>query len=135
MWRSALQASERLPNSVRAVSILALPFVAFATNASLGSPAVWPLFVVFVALSMFALWAHLPVFVFSGPLPFSDRGVHRSDRIYPWERVTSIEPGEGRDLVAVLDDGERVRLRVRGDRTHDQYREIVNRHKPEAVHF
>ncbi len=135
MWTRALRASERLPNSVRAVSILALPFVAFATNAALGTRGVVPLFVLFVALSVFALWAHLPVFTFSGPLPFSDRGIHRSDRVYPWESVDAIEPGEGRDLVAILDDGERVRLRVRGDRTHEQYREIVNRYKPEAIRF
>jgi hypothetical protein len=135
MWSRALRSSERLPNSVRAVSILALPFLAFVTNASLGTPAVAPLFVLFVALTGFALWAHLPVLVFSGPLPFSDRGVHRSDQIYEWERVEAIEPGAGRDLVAVLDDGQRVRLRVRGDRTHEQYRALVTRYKPEAVRF
>lgn len=135
MWTRALRSSERLPNSVRAVSIVVLPFVAFATNASLGTTAAPPLAVLFVALTAFALWTHLPVLVFAGPLPFSDRGVHRSDRIYPWERVAAIEQGEDRGLVAVIDDGERVRLRVRGDRTPEQYREIVARYKPEAIRF
>jgi hypothetical protein len=135
MWTRVRQASERLPNRARAVSILVLPLLAFATNASVGTAAVRPLSVAFVALSLFTLWAHLPVLLFDGPLPFSARGVHRSDRIYPWEHVTAVEPGEGRDLVAVLDDGERVRLRVRGARTHEQYRDLVARYKPEAIRF
>lgn len=135
MWTRVRHASEGLPNWVRAVSILVLPLLAFATNYSLGTPASGPLTVAFVALSVFTLWAHLPVVLFDGPLPFSPRGVHRSDRIYPWEHVAAVEPGEGRDLVAVLDDGERVRLRVRGARTHEQYRRLVARYKPEAVRF
>lgn len=135
MWTRVRQASERLPNGLRATSILVLPLLAFATNFSLGSPAAWPLAAAFVALTVFALWAHLPVLMFDGPLAFSARGVHRSDRIYPWERVSAVEPGEGRDLVAVLDDGERVKVRVRGARSHEQYRELLARYKPDAIRF
>jgi hypothetical protein len=136
LWNRVYRASERLPNRVRAVAVLTLPFVAFATNAALGTPAVGPLFALFVALTLFTLWAHLPVFAFSGPLPFSDQGLHVAGEVHPWDRVATIEPAEdGRNLRAVLDDGRRVRLRVRGAHTHDEFRDIVRRHKPEAVAF
>jgi hypothetical protein len=135
MWTRALRASERLPAGLRVASIVVLPFVAFATNAALGTPAVMPLFTLFVVLTGVALWTHLPVLTFDGPLPFSDQGIHVAGEVYPWERVAAIEPGEGRNLLALLDDGQRLRLRVRGDRTHEQFRELVERHKPEAVRF
>lgn len=135
LWTRLQQSSERLPNWVRAVAVLTLPFVAFATNAALGTRAVGPLFVLFVALTLFTLWAHLPVFAFSGPLPFSSAGLHVADEVYPWEEVAAIEPGEGRNLRAILEGGRTVRIRVRGARTHDELRGIVERHKPAAIRF
>jgi len=115
--------------------VLSLPVLAFATNAALGSRWVVPLFVAFVVLTLFTLWAHLPVFAWDGPLPFSDRGVHLAGEIHPWAEVAAVEPGEGRNLAAVLRDGRRLTLRVRGERTWDEFRAAVARHKPEAVHF
>jgi len=129
------RASHDLPNPVRAASIIALPVLAFATNAALGTRWVAPLFAAFVALTLFALWAHLPVFAWDGPFPFSDRGIHVGGEIHPWDAVAAIEPGEGRNLAAVLTDGRRIPLRVRGERTWDEFRAAVLRHKPEAVAF
>jgi hypothetical protein len=127
--------SERLPNRVRAVAVLALPVLAFATNAALGTPWVGPLFAAFVALTLFTLYAHLPVFAWDGPLPFSDQGVHLAGEVHPWAEVDAVEPGAGRNLQAVLRDGRRLTLRVRGARTWDEFRTAVARHKPEAVRF
>jgi hypothetical protein len=130
-----LAASERLPTWVRVASIVALPLLAFATNASLGTPWLAPLFVAFVALTLFALFAHAPVFAWDGPLPFSDQGIHLAGEVHPWTQVTAIRPADGRNLEAVLADGQTLRLRVRGNRTWDDLRAAVARHKPQAVQF
>lgn len=133
--RPLLDASRRLPTWVRATSILILPVVAFATNASLGTPALGPLFAVFVGLSAFALFAHLPVMQFDGPLPFSDLGIHAHGDIVAWSEVARVEALGERDLVAVLTDDRMIRLRVRGARTRGELAAALARHKPEAVAF
>jgi hypothetical protein len=130
-----LAASERLPNWLRAASIIVLPLLAFATNAALGTPWVGPLFVLFVLLTLFALFAHAPVFAWDGPLPFSDQGIHVAGTVHPWTEVSAVRPADGRNLEAVLEDGQTLRLRVRGARTWDELRAAVARHKPQAAQF
>jgi hypothetical protein len=132
------RASQALPTWVRVASISLLPVVAFFTNAALGTGAFPPMVAAFLGLSVLALWAHLPVFRFDGPMPFSDLGVHASGgRIIPWDEVQAVEPLEGaeKDLEAVLVDGERVKLRVRGARTREEFRAALSRHRPDLVKF
>ncbi|HUH08038.1 MAG TPA: hypothetical protein VML96_09555 [Egibacteraceae bacterium] len=126
-----LAEAERIPNSARALIALLLPLIAFAT-AAFRSPALIALFIAWSALTLFA---HAPVFAFEGPLPFSSAGVHAGGRVHDWSQVTAVEPFGEKDLHAVLSDGQRVRLRVRGRRTRAQLREALARHKPEAVRF
>jgi hypothetical protein len=130
-----LSASERLPTWVRAASVCLLPVVAFATNVALGSPAASPMIALFLALSLFALFAHAPVFAFDGPLPFSALGVHVGGGVTPWSAVERIEPLGEKDLAAVLFDGSRLKVRVRGRRTREEFAAAIARHKPEAARF
>lgn len=122
-----------MPNWVRAVSLVALPLLAFATNASLGSAIAVPLFVAFVALTTFVLFAHLPVLTFDGPLPFSERGVHVRGEVYPWDTVVGMEPIGERDLQGRLDDGSVIRLRARGARTRQDLLEALRTYRPDLA--
>lgn len=124
-----------LPNWVRAVSIAALPLLAFATNASLGSALAVPLFVVFVLLTVFVLFAHLPVLTFDGPLPFSERGVHVRGEVHPWDTVVVIAPAGERDLEGLLTDGSRIRLRARGARTRQDLQVALQAYRPDLARF
>ncbi|HUH07477.1 MAG TPA: hypothetical protein VML96_06680 [Egibacteraceae bacterium] len=126
-----LGAAERVPNWVRAALAIGLPVVAFLTAAA-RSPV---MIAVFLAWSALTLMAHAPVFAFDGPLPFSSAGLHAAGRVHEWSHVIAVEPLGDKDLCAVLADGQRVRLRVRGRRTREQLREALARHKPEAVRF
>jgi len=109
--------------------------MAFATNASLGSALTGPLFVAFVALTAFVLFAHLPVLTFDGPLPFSERGIHVRGEIHPWDTVVGIEPIGERDLQGLLADGSRVRLRARGARTRQELKRALGMYRPDLARF
>lgn len=135
MLQPLIRASEGVPNGLRAASILVLPVLAFATNAALGTAWLAPLFVAFVALSLFTLFAHIPVLRFDGPLPFSELGVHVRGEVHDWGEVAMVEPAGEKDLEAVLTDGRRLPLRVRGSRSRDELRVALARYKPDAVRF
>jgi hypothetical protein len=126
-----LRAAERIPNPVRVLAIAVLPVLAFVT-ASFRSPLTVALFLVWSAVT---LAVHAPVFVFDGPLPFSDAGVHAAGRVHDWDEIVAVEPLGDKDLQAVLADGDRLKLRVRGRRSRGDFREALARHKPEALRF
>lgn len=133
-----MDSSLRLPTWVRAVTVVALPFVAFATAfANRSGSSLLPLMaVVFVGLTAAVLYTHLPIFAFDGPLPFSERGVHASGGVlHPWESITTVRPSGERHVEAVTVDGEVVRLRTRGRRTRDDLRDALARHRPEVIDF
>jgi hypothetical protein len=129
--------AEAVPNWLRALSVLAAWLSAVLARSQFGEPVTGPLTAaLFVALFGFALFAHWPVFTFDGPLPFSDAGLHASGgRVIAWERVLAVEPLGDKDLEAVLDDGQRVKVRVRGNRTRAELRTALAHRKPEAVRF
>lgn len=131
-----VSASERLPTWVRVTSMVALWPAAVLARVAYREPVWWPVTgAVFVVLSLFALWAHIPVFRFDGPLPFSELGVHVSGEVHAWERVRNVRERGDKDLEAVLDDGTTLRLRVRGARTREDFRDSLARYKPDAVAF
>jgi hypothetical protein len=135
MIATLARASERLPNWVRAVSLLGAWLSAVLVRFVYEQPAFPFAVALFVVLSLFALWAHVPALTFDGPLPFSDLGVHMSGEVHPWDEVETIAPLGDKDLQAVLADGRTVKLRVRGAHTREEFRTYARRHKPDAVAF
>ena len=93
-----------------------------------------------VAAATFTFFANLPALAFDGPLPFSAQGVHIRGRVIPWDDVVRIEPSPQRpsDLRLVARDGDReytAPLRVRGSRTHDELRTVLDAYAPDKAEF
>jgi len=128
---SLLRATERVPNWIRAATVLILPALAYwAAVQKAPVPSA-----IFVAWSAVTLLVHAPVFAFDGPLPVSELGVHHSGEIHAWDMVAGIEPLGEKDLQAVLADGRTVKLRVRGRRTREDLRQAIAAYAPTAIRF
>jgi hypothetical protein len=128
---SLLRATERVPNWIRAVSVLILPALAYwAAVEKEPVPSA-----IFVVWSVVTLVVHAPVFAFDGPLPVSELGVHHSGEIHAWDTVTAVEPLGEKDLQAVLADGRTVKMRVRGRRTREDLRRAIAAYAPTTIRF
>ncbi len=92
-----------------------------------------------VGLAAFTAFANLPAIGFDGPLPFSSVGLHVRGEVFRWDQVVRVEAGGGHrrlHAVVVVDGQEAVvPLRVRGERTWDDFRSALARHAPEKVGF
>jgi hypothetical protein len=128
---SLLRATERVPNWIRAATVLTLPALAYwaAVEKAPASSAI------FVVWSLVTLIVHAPVFAFDGPLPVSELGVHHSGEIHAWNTVTAVEPLGEKDLQAVLADGRTVKVRVRGRRTREDLRRAIGAYAPAVIRF
>lgn len=127
--KSLLRATERVPNSFRAIAMLILPLLAYwAATQKAAAPSA-----IFVAWSVVTLVVHLPVMFFDGPLPVSELGVHHSGKIHAWDEVVAVEPLDEKDLQAVLADGRTVKLRVKGQRTRAELAAVIDSYKPGLI--
>ncbi len=92
-----------------------------------------------VGLAAFTAFANLPAIGFDGPLPFSSVGIHVRGEVFSWDEVARIEAGDDRrslHAVVIVDGHEAVvPLRVRGQRTWDEFRVALARHAPDKVSF
>ncbi|MDP8930362.1 MAG: hypothetical protein M3O70_17790, partial [Actinomycetota bacterium] len=92
-----------------------------------------------VGLAAFTAFANLPAIGFDGPLPFSSVGLHVRGEVFRWDQVVRVEAGGAHrrlHAVVVVDGQEAVvPLRVRGERTWDDFRSALARHAPEKVGF
>ena len=131
-----IAASTRLPTWTRWAGWLVT--AAMVVGGAMRPHPAWTWFA--VAAATFTFFANLPALAFDGPMPFSSQGVHVRGRVVPWDDVGRIEPAPDRprDLRVVARDGAHeytVPLRVRGGRSHDELRTVLDGYAPDKAEF
>ena len=131
-----IAASSKMPTWTRWAGWLVTG--AMVVGASIRPHAIWTWLA--IAAACFTFFANLPALAFDGPMPFSSQGVHVRGRVVPWDDVVRIEPStvRPRDLQLVAREGSdeyTVPLRVRGGRTHDDLRTVLDTYAPDKAEF